>query len=158
MKKAVKLVATLISGMGIGAILSGKILGKSKEEKSKKVDKFKSYYNMLNQWVALEQEGKSLVEYFTQNSINTIAIYGMGEMGNRLYAELENSGIEVKYAIDKNADNTYSQLNIKSLEDDLPYVDAIVVTAIFDFSDIEEMLSSKTEFQIISLEDVIYRS
>ena len=37
MKKAVKLVATLISGMGIGAILSGKILEKSKEEKNKKV-------------------------------------------------------------------------------------------------------------------------
>lgn len=156
MKKGVGTVLALLSGAGIGAVLAGKLSNKSVNGQDKKVDKFKSYYNMLNQWLVLKQEGKSLKEYFADNNINTIAIYGMGEMGNRLYDELKNSEIKVKYAIDKNAESTYSELDIKTLEDDLPFVDAIIVTAVFAFDDIEKDISSNVDYKIISLEDVVY--
>lgn len=31
------------------------------EEKIKKIDKFKNYYSMLNQWLILKQQGKQLM-------------------------------------------------------------------------------------------------
>ena len=62
----------------------------------------------------------------------------------------------MQYGIDKNADNIYMDVNIVTMEDELKPVDAIVVTPIFFFDDIEEELSQKIDCPIISLEDVLY--
>lgn len=157
MKKG--LVALIGGSIGavIGAAAAGKFSKDVIEDKDKKVDKFKSYYNMLNQWLILAKEGKTLEEYFVENGYKTIAIYGMGEMGNRLYDELKNSTVvEIKYAIDKNAASTYSELNVIDVDDEMDEVDAVIVSAIFAFDEIEEELSEKISCPIISLEDVVY--
>lgn len=156
MKKSI--VGLLAAVMGVAAGAAGVNYYKNKKlaAKSKKVDKFKGYYNLLNQWLVLKNEGKKLDKYFVDAEYKTIAIYGMGELGNRLYEELRNSGVEVKYAIDKNAESTYSELDVFSLEEDLEEVDAVVVTATFDFDKIEEELANVLSYPIISLEDVIF--
>lgn len=156
MKKGTVAVLSTIIGAVAGAAGSGYLGNKQVNLKSEKVDKFKGYYNMLNQWLILKQEGKNLSEYFTSNGYKTIAIYGMGEMGNRLYDELKDSDIEVKYAVDKNAASTYSELEVIDLEDDFEPVDAMIVTATFAYDKIEEDLGGKIDFPIISLEDVVY--
>jgi len=157
MKKGTVAVLSTIAGTLAGAAGSGYLGNKKVKQKAEKVDKFKNYYNMLNQWLILKQEGKSLTEYFKANDMKSIAIYGMGEMGNRLYDELKNTDIEVKYAVDKNADSTYSELEVNDPEDEtFDTVDAIIVTAIFAFDEIEEELEEKVNFPIISLEDVVY--
>lgn len=132
---------------------------KQVQQKNEKVDKFKGYYNLLNQWLILKQEGKNLSAYFEKNNYKTIAIYGMGEMGNRLYDELKGTGIEVKYAVDKNAATTYSELDVVDPEEvEFEKVDCIVVTATFAFDEIEETLDALVDFPIVSLEDVVYES
>ena len=145
-----------IVGATAGAVAIGFFSGKTIEQKSGKIDKFKGYYYTLNQWLILKQEGKSLDKYFKANGYSTIAIYGMGEMGNRLYDELKNSEITVRYAIDKNADNTYAELEIVGMDDEWEKVDVIIVTAMFAFDSIEESLQKKVDYPIISLEDVVY--
>lgn len=126
-------------------------------QKTQKIDKFKNYYNILNQWLVLKQEGKSLEQFFIDNKYKTVAIYGMGELGNRLYDELKDSNnIQVKYAIDRNAASTYAEIEILELEAGLPEVDVIVVTAVFAFDEIEEELKKKVECQIVSLNDVVW--
>lgn len=154
-KGTVALLSTLI-GAAAGAAGSGYLGSKQVEQKAEKVDKFKGYYNMLNQWLILKQEGKNLSEYFKNNNYKTIAIYGMGEMGNRLLDELKQTSIEVKYAIDKNAGGTYTEVDVFSVDDNLPNVDVIVISAVFDYDKIEEELSQKVDMKIISLEDAIY--
>ena len=154
-KGTVGVLATLLGAVA-GAAASGVVVGKNVDKKSQKVDKFKSYYNMLNQWLILKQEGKNLEQFFIDNDYNSIAIYGMGEMGNRLYEELKNTSIEVKYAIDKNAESTYSELKVLDVEDDLTPVDAIIVSAIFAFDEIEEKLTEVVDYPVVSLEDVVY--
>lgn len=157
MKKGTIAVISTIIGAITGALGQGLVKNKIIDEKNKKVDKFKAYYNMLNQWLQLKQEGKSLEEYFATNNIHTIAIYGMGEMGNRLYEELKNTNIEVRYAIDKNADSTYSEINVIDLESgDLDEVDAIVVTAIFAYDEIEEKINNVVNYSVVNLEDIVY--
>lgn len=155
MKKG-KVILSAIIGMGVGASASGYVLSREVKKKNEKVEKFRSYYNVLNQWLSLKQENKNLSQYFSNNNFKKIAIYGMGEMGTRLYSELENSDIEVVCAIDKNASNTFTELNVIEPDDELPEVDAIVVTAVFAFDDIESMLSEKANCTIVSLEDVVF--
>lgn len=156
MKKGILAVLTMAAGTLTGALSAGFYQAGIVKKKQNKVDKFKAYYNMLNQWLIVKQEGKSLEKYFLANSYNTIAIYGMGEMGNRLLDELENSSVKVAYAIDKDAETTYSEIEVLEISDELPEVDAIVVSAIFAFDEIEETLNEKVSCDIISLEDVIY--
>lgn len=157
MKKGSVAVLSALLGAAAGAAGNNVLSQKKIDQKTEKVDKFKGYYNMLNQWLLLKQEGKSLEKYFTDNGYKSIAIYGMGEMGNRLYDELKNStAVEIKYAIDKNAAGTYSELDVIDVDDEMDEVDAVVVSAIFAFDEIEEELSAKTDCPIISLEDVVY--
>lgn len=156
MKKGIVAMFSGLLGATVGAVVAGNVQGKTIEKKSEKVDKFKAYYNLLNQWLSLRQEGKTLEKYFADNNIKTIAIYGMGELGNRLFDELKNSTVTVKYAIDKNAESTYSEIEVIDPENDFEPVDAIIVTAVFAYDKIEEMLREKTDIQILSLEDVVY--
>ncbi len=142
----------VIAGMTVNSIITGKHL----EETGKKVDKFKNYYNMLNQWLVLKQKSKSLVEYFEKNNYRKIAIYGMGEMGTRLCDELIGSEIKVAYAIDKNAGNTYSDIAIIKPEDAEDNVDVVVITAIFAVNEIEKDISKYFTCPIISLEDIVF--
>lgn len=158
MKKGIIVTLSSMAGAVVGAIAIEKLQSKVIEQKNDKVNKFKSYYNMLNQWLILKQDGKTLVNYFTDNNYKTIAIYGMGEMGERLYEELKDSSVEVKYAIDKNTTSMYSRLEVYDPDDTLEKVDAVIVSAVFAFDEIEENLSGKFDCPIISLEDVIYES
>lgn len=80
----------------------------------------------------------------------------MSYAGETLVEELKDSNIEVKYGIDKNADSMYIDVDVLTIEDDLESVDAIVVTAITFFDEIEEKLSEKMDCPIISLEDILY--
>ena len=152
---SVAVLSAIVGGI-IGAVTTGKMSGNTIKEKVKKVDKYKSYYDVLNQWLILKQENKSLEKYFIDNNYKTIAIYGMGEMGNRLYEELKDSSINVKYAIDKESGSVYSELDVLDLEDALEQVDVIVVTAIFAYDKIEKDIAKVVDYKVVSLEDVVY--
>ena len=63
--------------------------------------------------------------------------------------ELNGTGVVVKYAIDKNADNIYAPCEVFKPDDILPYADAIVVTSFFFFDEIERDLEDKVDYPII---------
>ena len=58
--------------------------------------------------------------------------------------------------IDQKADSIYSDVDIVTMADSLEEVDAVVVTAITFFDEIEEQLSGKLDCPVISLEDILY--
>ena len=60
------------------------------------------------------------------------------------------------YGIDQNAGDIYLDVDIKSMDDDLEEPDAIVVTAITFFDEIEEGLHQKLKCPVLSLEDILY--
>lgn len=155
MKKSwFKAVVAFLSGSIIGAIGISKITSKNIEISDKRIDKFKNYYSVLTQWLTLKQKNKSLEKYFIDNGYKTIAIYGMGELGNRLYEELKPTKILVKYGIDKSFG--FGEIKIFNIDDELPEVDVIVVTAVFDFDKINNNLKNKVNCPIVSLEDIVY--
>ena len=156
MKKGAVAIVSSILGVVSGIAGIGYFKNQQINQKTKKADKFKSYYNMLNRWFDLKQHGKSLEQYFLSHGYHSIAIYGMGEMGNRLYEELKGTVVEVKYAIDSNVASTYAEVDVLEIDETLEEVDAIIVSAIFAFDVIEAELSEKVSYPIISLEDVVY--
>lgn len=152
-------VVSALLGAAAGAAGTNYLNQKTIAQKTEKVDKFKGYYNMLNQWLMLKQEGRSLEKYFVDNGYKTVAIYGMGEMGNRLYDELKDSTeVTMKYAVDQNAASTYSEMDVIDKDEDYEEVDVMVVTATFAFDEIAEELSEKVDFPIVSLEDVVFEA
>lgn len=145
-----------IIGIVAGGIATGKKLKQTVKETQDKERKMSSYYHLFNKWLIIQQQGKSVVDFFEQNHYKSIAIYGMKEFGERLYDELKSSDITVKYVIDKNIDGIYTDIDVVTPDDKLRPVDVIVVTAIYYFDEIEEMLYKKVNFPIVSLEDVLY--
>lgn len=156
MKKAL---STLL-GMAAGAAAGGIAAKQASVKKIKKMNeggaKVHELYMAFDQWLQIRQEGKTLVEYFTKNGYKTVAVYGMKELGERLIDELKGSGVTVSYAIDKNADCIYAEVDVVTPDEELAEVDVIVVTAITYFDEIEEMLCEKVDCPIVSLEDILY--
>ena len=156
MKKTVISILSALTGAAVGAGAIGKV----SVDKTKKIqsmsDKHLALFLMMNQWVKVKQEGKKLSDYFEKNGYKKIAIYGMSYAGETLLEELEGSGIEVSYGIDQKADALFLDVDVVSMEDTLEEVDAVVVTAITFFDEIEERISEKLNCPVISLEDILY--
>lgn len=157
MKKPVISILSTLTGTIIGAGAVGKMTMDEKRKIKSMSDKHLALFLMMNQWVKVKQEGKNLSSYFEKNGYKKIAVYGMSYAGETLLDELKDTGVDVAYGIDKSYDSIYSDVvDIVSMEDELQKVDAIVVTAITFFDEIEEQLSKKIDCPIISLEDILY--
>ena len=142
------------TAVGAGVVTYKKI--KRQESDFKVIKKNEAILKMFNQWLILKQEGKTIEKYFAENGFRRIAVYGMSYAGERLIDDLKGTEVEVAYGIDRNADRIFSEVEIVNVEDTLQPVDAVVVTAIYNFDEIEEKLSELMDCPIISLEDIIY--
>ena len=156
MKKGTIGILSSLVGAGVGAATVGKKMGNRLNDSQKLSDKHLALFLMMNQWVKVKQEGKNLAEYLEREGYHEIAIYGMSYAGETLVDELQGSNVKIKYGIDKKADAIYAEFDVVSPDDEMEEVDAIVVTSITFFDEIEEMLSEKVSCPIISLEDILY--
>lgn len=147
-------------GYLLAGILAGAagicILKRGEDEKRKKnVQKYLTLFRVMNQYVVTKQRHQELAPYFEENGYRTIAIYGMSHIGQRIIDDLKDSSIQVVYGVDKRADRLTYSLPIYKPSDELPQVDAIVVTA-YDFDEIAEQLADKVDFEILRFEDIIF--
>lgn len=100
---------------------------------------------------------KTLNKEFLSNQImemgyHTVAIYGMGRLGRRLYDELKNM---VVYEIDRNKEAVYGNIPLKSPDEELPPVELIVITIERDIDEIRNALMQKTESKVITLRELL---
>lgn len=114
------------------------------------------FYDILVQWQKIHQQGKSIADYFRKNKYNTVAIYGMKELGKMLLDELADSEIQVKYCIDRNADSFDFPIKVTTPDKQLDKVDVVIITAVHAYNDIEPGLRDKMGCEVVSLEDVVY--
>lgn len=160
MKKGTLSILSTMLGAAVGVagvkVLETKKVSGNADRYKELSDKHLAIVRLFNQWMIAKQAGKSIVEYLHNKNIKTVAIYGMHYVGERLYDELKDSDIEVKYAIDRNANAIYSEVDVVTPEDTLEEVDAVLVTAIYYFDAIEDMMSEKMDCPILSLEEILY--
>lgn len=158
MKKGTIAILASLGGATIGIVGIGKILGEKLAHQTQMSNKHLSLFLMMNQWVKMKQENKSIAEYLENYGYKEIAVYGMNYAGQTLENELKDSDIKVRYGIDNNASQLRADMDIEIVTPDekLPEVDAVIVTAITFFEEIEDRLSKKINCPILSLEDILY--
>lgn len=119
--------------------------------------RFEIGFDILNRWLWARQNGRTLACFFEDNFIKTIAIYGAGALGERLYEELYGSSVSVAYALDRMADlkNIPGLRIYRPDEFFLRNIDAIVITPVQDYWEIVGLLEEKTEAVLLSLEDIV---
>lgn len=120
-------------------------------------DKFYEYFQLLNRWMIARNEKKQIADFFHEEHISKIAVYGMGELANRLFEELEGSDIQILYGIDRDICCTNSRIaDVYYPDDVLPEVDAIVITPFLSADGIKKDLIKKCSCKLLSLDNIIY--
>lgn len=120
------------------------------------IEKQREFYSIFTRWLNIHNHGKNLASFFDDRGFRNIAIYGMKETGELLLSELRENGINVSYGIDRDADNLYVKTVVIKPTEEIRDVDAIVVTAIHYYKQIENELKGKINCPIISLRDILY--
>lgn len=142
-------------GSFIGGICFGRWSRKEDlEAERKRLKKFEDYFSILNNWLKLRNRGGEVQDYFLNNSFRCIGIYGMGELGKRLYEELKKGDVEIVFAMDRGGYNLPNGLKIINEREEIPAVDVIVVTPTFDYSNIENSLKQRTHNKIVSISEI----
>lgn len=156
MNKHVMAILSGVLGVGIGSGLAYKA-EHDKLKKALELDrKNDAIIRLFGLWNNLKQDGKHIADYLLENEYKHVAIYGIHHMGKCLLNELKDSKITVDYAIDKRPENAEEMIKVYLPEEELPEVDAVIVTAFYFFDEIEDQLMNKLDCPIISMEDIIY--
>lgn len=122
-----------------------------------RVNVLSDHFQLLNHWLEIKTEGKSIASYFEKIGCCHIAIYGMAELANRLMDELEGTGIVIDYGIDRDISCTIGGIReIYYPDDNLPETEMIVVTPYSDLEKIKKNLEEKVYCPIVSLEEVVW--
>lgn len=138
----------------VGCLFTAKKAIKYITFKQKRAEKFERLFFLMNDWFSKQQQGKTIARYLEKKGYHSIAIYGMGDVGQCLANELKDSNIKVIYGIDRR--EVTWEFPIYKIEKPLPKVDAVIVTALVSFEIIEEELKAKMDCPIYSMEDIIY--
>lgn len=118
-------------------------------------NKNKVNYNAAIKLLQAVQNGSSLAKCMEQHGFSNVAVYGMGPIGKCLVKELLSDGIQVLYAIDKNAELIYADVPVYNTRNLLPQTDAIIVTAVYYHEQIKKCLEEKMKCPIVSLFDFL---
>lgn len=150
----------ILEAFAAGFISAKKLLSNDKKikEVQSQLEKITFYYQILNMWMEMKQKSISTVSYLQKKGIEKVAIYGMKELGERLYEELKSTDIEVACIIDKNPEQVLGDFIVISPDDRIPKVDAIIVTANYYYLEIAEELKEKVDCPIYSLNGILGNS
>lgn len=153
----------ILSGIAFsGGVAAGANLMRTRKEKKiydlqERIHVLSDHFQLLNHWLELKNEGKSITSYFEREGYGHIAIYGMAELASRLSEELAGTSVVIDYGIDRDISCSIAWISeIYFPEDELPETDAIIVTPYSSFDSIKEILEKKVKCPVVSLEEVIW--
>lgn len=153
---------SIIGAILAGTVIGGSIIGNWKDKKIKQKEeqelKYAELTRLLAQWVNLKQDKKELKRYFIENNFKQIAVYGVSYVGKCLIHELRNTEIEVAYVIDQRGDaiDLEEQIRLVHPDDEMEPVDAVIVTSVYYFEQIEKKMQEKIDCPIISISDIVF--
>lgn len=111
---------------------------------------------VLLRWV---KEYEKISRYLQEKKYETIAVYGMGEMGDALVKYLKKMGFKVSKCIDKNPQKVFLEnMEVVGWDDDFSGADVIIITVFSGKEKIKKEIQEKTngKIEILLLEDIIY--
>ncbi|WP_051524665.1 glycosyltransferase WbsX family protein [Pseudobutyrivibrio sp. MD2005] len=128
-------------------------------EEPSQLERYKYFWYTYDRWLNYLEQGLSINNFIDYYGYKRIAIYGIGMFARHIIRELPNN--TVIYGIDKKAKNNFDSIKsigfpIMSPDDDLPDVDAVLVTVGYDFESIYNGLKENLDLEvnIHSIEEV----
>ncbi len=160
MKECIKIVEKILLIL-LGCCLGGYLMAHKYCIKLKSVktdiNRWQVCVRLYDLWMITKQSGQSIEEYLSSKGICNIAIYGTGYLGIRLYYELKDSCINVKYVLDKNPNIRLVGVDMFDIDHcSYKMIDAVIVTELHTYDSVKTMLNSKGYKQIFAFDDIIY--
>ena len=120
-------------------------------------EKCKRMFRVLSDWMTAREHGISISDYLKQFGIYNVAIYGFGHFGKHLFSELKKSDIKIRCIIDRNAKYIDTDIAIKTLDDEIEEVDAVVVAILKDSNVdmIEHNIKQKLDARLFWITDIV---
>lgn len=124
--------------------------------REKEIAKYKMFYQIAANIARLQKQGFSIADFLLKKHCRRVSIYGFGLLGKLLLELLKNTEISLVDIIDKRIiHNSAMKVSTVPLAESNKDVDAVVVTAVTDFENIEKELSSNGYQRIYSLAALI---
>lgn len=150
-------ILVLILGINIGYMCAGHKYCLEVEKQRQLAQKHEDLIRLYDIWIMVKQNSNRIDEYLIKKEIHSVVIYGMSYVGIRLYYELKNTDVIVKYGMDMNPRTNVVGIETKpSNYEKEGSVDAIIVTAITSFDSIKEKLSNLGYQNIIAIDEILY--
>lgn len=128
------------------------------EQGYRQTEKYRIFYEMTYEWMNGSKTGRNLADWIVNNGYQTVAIYGMGPLGQMVYLDLcECKDLQVKYGLDRRSGIVSKGLKIYNIESCPESVELIIVTAVMSYEEIKAEIGEKLDFscQLISLMQLV---
>ncbi len=154
MKKGTAALLTGMFSFGTGFFLGGKMLVGLINDYKMKMDRNMSNMLLCNDWLDFIYSGGHIDKYFHDNGYQKVMIYGNGYVGARLAQALAKTDIAVVAIMDKVASSDENG-EVIGTDSRVPDNDCIIVTPVYYYNEIYDMLRKKTDIPIVSVQTVI---
>lgn len=165
MDRSVLEMASIARKLGFLSLEEEKQIEKSRNQMKKaeiiseeKYWKEKVYKQILERWMTLRDRKITVDLFLERRGIKTIAIYGAGIFGRHLYYELKDTNITIACFLDQNRIMDIPEIKTIVPGEPVEDIDAIVITPIMEYEEIRSSLEQKYDFNMLSLETVIYNA
>ena len=128
---------------------------KVKEKHLKTLNHFKQMFFIYDKWMSLESQKRMISSYLKCKNYNKVAIYGGGYLGKQLLTNLKRDNVEVCYIIDRNAKYLEAEVDLYTLEEELPYVDVAIITLLSKEDEIKSQLMHKLGSNALSIKELL---
>ncbi len=121
----------------------------------KLLSKFQKMFFVYDDWINLQEQGWYMHQYLKGIGAGSAAVYGDSYIGKRLYQNLSNNGIEVRYFIDRNAAYLEEEIPVYQPQKGLPPVDVILISLVEGIEEIKKDLRVLTKGRVYSVAEIL---
>ncbi|SFT57638.1 Glycosyltransferase WbsX [Selenomonas sp. GACV-9] len=134
------------------------VLRKENESLNYLIAKYRGFWKVLDTWMTSMENGESPVDILKKMGYKKIAIYGYGMLGKHLVFQMKEKGMRVDYVIERQKGKETNGIPLFVLDDDLPFVDVIIVSVLYDYANIKNCIKKKLNVEIMSIEELLDKS
>lgn len=137
-------------------IQRGHALAQSVQRPLQEREKLESYLNLYDRWMSLHEKNIRLSDCLLKKGYRDIAVYGYGNLGKHLINEAGRTELAVRYVIDRQKVETDEHMRVYEPKDDLPKVDAVIISAAYYADEIiKNLKKNNVTMPLISIEGLI---
>ena len=126
--------------------------------REKTLQKYKQFYGLFARWISLYQKKIYIDSWLHENNVKNISVYGYGVIGKLVVNEIITNckNINIVEILDlRNVQCDIDGINIVMPEEGKINVDLMIVTALYDYKDIEKELKNMGYLNVISIQTIL---